>query len=112
MGNLAGIGKLYTPGRRKRSRSGCRSLGPGKSFRAGQSSSGVGVGNAFQFSQEDLAGVLWVFRAPLASAEPLRTVGAILTGSKWSCLLLRIFLQDALREVTKMYLLTPSPPPL
>ena len=28
---------------------------------------------------------------------------AILPGSKWSCLLLRIVLQDALSEVTKIY---------
>ena len=32
-------------------------------------------------------------------AEPLRTITAILPGSKWSCLLLRIVLQDALSEV-------------
>ena len=34
-------------------------------------------------------------------AEPLQTITAILPGSKWSCLLLRIVLQDALSEVTK-----------
>ena len=38
------------------------------------------------------------------AAEPLRTITAILPGSKWSCLLLRILLQDALSEVTKNYL--------
>ena len=37
-------------------------------------------------------------------ADPLRTVTAILPGSKWSCLLPRIVLQDALSEVTKIYL--------
>ena len=37
-------------------------------------------------------------------AEPLRTITAILPGSKWSCLLLRIVLQDALSEVTKITL--------
>ena len=36
-------------------------------------------------------------------AEPLQTIPAILSGSKWSCLLLRIVLQDALSEVTKIY---------
>ena len=36
-------------------------------------------------------------------AEPLRTITAILPGSKWSCLLLRIVVQDALSEVTKNY---------
>ena len=35
--------------------------------------------------------------------EPLKTITAILLGSKWSCLLLRIVLQDALTEVTKIY---------
>ena len=34
-------------------------------------------------------------------AEPLQTITAILPGSKWSCLLLRVVLQDALSEVTK-----------
>ena len=36
-------------------------------------------------------------------AEPLQTITAILPGSKWSSLLLRIVLQDALSEVTKIY---------
>ena len=36
-------------------------------------------------------------------AEPLHTIMGILPGSKWSCLLLRIVLQDALSEVTKIY---------
>ena len=36
-------------------------------------------------------------------AKPLQTITAILPGSKWSCLLLRIVLQDALSEVTKFY---------
>ena len=37
------------------------------------------------------------------AAEPLTTIAAILPGSKWSCLLLRIVLQDALSEATKIY---------
>ena len=36
-------------------------------------------------------------------AEPLQTITAILPGSKWSCLLLRTVLLDALSEVTKIY---------
>ena len=36
-------------------------------------------------------------------AEPLQTITAILLGSKWSCLLLRIVLQDALSEVTQIF---------
>ena len=35
-------------------------------------------------------------------AEPLWTILAILPGSKWSCLLLRIVLQDALSDVTNI----------
>ena len=37
------------------------------------------------------------------AAEPLKTITATLPGSKWSCLLLRIVLQDALSEVMKIY---------
>ena len=36
-------------------------------------------------------------------AEPLQTIAAILRGSTWSCLLLRIVLQNAVSEVTKIY---------
>ena len=36
-------------------------------------------------------------------AEPLQTITAILPGSKWSCLLLRIVLQDASSKVSKKY---------
>ena len=36
-------------------------------------------------------------------AEPLQTVSAILPGSRWSCSLLQIVLQDALSEVTQLY---------
>ena len=35
--------------------------------------------------------------------EPLQTIPAILPGSKWSCLLLRSVLQDALSEVLKIH---------
>ena len=35
--------------------------------------------------------------------EPLQTITAILPGSEWSCLLLRIVLQDASSEVTNIY---------
>ena len=36
------------------------------------------------------------------AAEPLQTTTAIVPGSKRSCLLLRVVLQDALSEVTKI----------
>ena len=35
-------------------------------------------------------------------ADPHPTITAIIPGSKWSCLLLRIVLQDALNEVTNI----------
>ena len=35
-------------------------------------------------------------------AEPLRTITAVLPGSKWSCLLLCVVLQDALSEVAQI----------
>ena len=35
-------------------------------------------------------------------AEPLQTITAILPGPRWSCLLLRVVLQDALSEVEKI----------
>ena len=38
------------------------------------------------------------------AAEPFHPITAILPGSKWSCLLLRIVLQDALNDVTKICL--------
>ena len=38
------------------------------------------------------------------AAEPLQTITAVLPGSKRSCVLLRIVLQDALSEVAKIYL--------
>ena len=36
-------------------------------------------------------------------ADPLQTITAVLPGSKWSWLLLRIVLQDALSEVLNVY---------
>ena len=36
-------------------------------------------------------------------ADPLQTITAILPGSRWICLLLRVVLQDALGEVLKVY---------
>ena len=38
-------------------------------------------------------------------ADPVHTITAMFLGWKWNCLLLRIVLQDALREVMKVYLL-------
>ena len=36
-------------------------------------------------------------------ADPVQTITAIFLGSKWSCLLLRVVLLDALSEVLNVY---------
>ena len=65
------------------------------------------LGDAHQLPKEDIAGAVRLFRAPAASAVrrmrggAAQSITAILPGSKWSCLLSRIVLQDALSEVTK-----------
>ena len=61
----------------------------------------------FKVSQ-DTASAMWSLRAPTEGpegcvAEPLQTITVIFPASKRSCLLLRIVLQDALREVMKVY---------
>ena len=45
----------------------------------------------------------WRLQVEGCAAEPLTTITAILSGSTWSCLLLRFMLQDALSEVTNIY---------
>ena len=65
------------------------------------------MGNALQFPKEDIAGAVRLLEHQRrvqfegCVAEPLKTTTAILPGSKSSCLLLRVALQDALSEVTK-----------
>ena len=65
----------------------------------------LGLGDVFQLPKKDLAGGYFEHQRRVqfegCAAEPLTTITAILPGSKWSCLLLRIVLQDALGEVTK-----------
>ena len=103
------MGKIVVQisGNNERSRSGSPVLGPGEILRAGQSSSGVGVGNDFRLSQEDIAGVNFEHQRRVqfeaCVVERHETIAPILLGSKWSCLLPRIVLQDALGEVTKIY---------
>ena len=71
---------------------------------------GLVLGNALQLPKEDLAFAVRVLLAPatctvrrMCGGEPLTTTTAIMPRSKWSRLLLRIALQDALSEVTKNY---------
>ena len=83
-------------------------VGPGESIGARWSPSRVGLGDVFQFRKtlRVLCGYSEHQRRVQFEgcvAEPLQTITAILPGSKWSCLLLRIVLQDALSEVMKNY---------
>ena len=39
----------------------CLGAGSGEGLRAGQSTSGLGLGDVLQLPEEDLAGALWVF---------------------------------------------------
>ena len=56
-GQFVGNEGVQISGRSERSRSSSRGPGPGEDFRASQSLSGLGLGNAFQ-SQKDVAGAL------------------------------------------------------
>ena len=51
---------------KEKSRSGSFGLGSGERFRAGQSSSGMGLGDAFHFSHEVFACVMRLFRISAA----------------------------------------------
>ena len=109
MEDFAGDGKIPLPGRRKISR--CGGPGPGKNIRAGQSSSGAGAGDTCNFLRKILRVLCRYFEHHQrvhfegCVAEPLQTITAILPGPRWSCLLLRVVLQDALSEVEKYPLL-------
>ena len=70
----------------------------------------VGVGDALQLPEEDLAGAVWVLRVPGASAVRRMCGRAAHRPSRLSCqcpsgvvCCLRIVLLDALREVTIFY---------
>ena len=95
-GDLAGDGKIQVP--KKISRNDSPGPGSWEGFRASQSPSGVGLGDAFQFHQEDLACAVRLLRAPAAGTVRRMCGGAApdrhghSPGSKWSCLLLRIVL--------------------
>ena len=74
-----------------------------------QPSCGLGLGDALLLPKKYLAGVLLLLRAPEACAVRRMCGGAAhdhhgyVARVGWSCLLLRIILQDALGEVTKFY---------
>ena len=110
VGNFDLIGKICWMSKGRRTRSCGLGLGLGEGLRASQPACGLCLGDALQLPKKDLAGALWVFRAPEAC-----TVRRMLCGraahdrhgcparSKWGCLILRNVLQDALSEVTNIY---------
>ena len=107
VGGLDGNGEVQMQGRRRRIKEQWPRCWTWRRL-SSESPFVVGLGNALQLPKEDLASAVRVPRAPEASAvrcvaEPLRTTTANLPGSKWSCLLRRIVLQDASSEVTKNY---------
>ena len=72
--------------------------------------SGLGVGDTlFNFILKIMRVLCGFFkqqrRVQFEVADTLHTITAIFFGSKWSCLLLRVVLQDALSEVLKIYVL-------
>ena len=64
--NIDGNGKFFLQSKRRGSKSGSFGSGPGKGLRACHLPCGLGLGDAFQFPKEDLAGVVLSFRAPEA----------------------------------------------
>ena len=108
VGNSAGDGKIKWQSKGRRSRSLGPRAGIGEAFeRVILPPCGLGLGDALQFPKEESCGCFVGFEHQRrvqfegCVAKPLRTITAILPGSKWSCSLLRIVLQDALSEVTK-----------
>ena len=99
MGNIDGYGRFNGDAKEEDQGESALVLDLAKASDAGQSPCGLGL--ATHFPRKDLASAVLVFRAPGCAAEPLTTITAILPGFKWSCLLLRCVLQDALSEVTK-----------
>ena len=108
MRNIGGSEKILWQSKRG-SRSGSIGCGLGEGLRACQPSSGLGLRDTLQFPTKILRVLCGYFEHQRrvqfegCAAEPLRTTTAVLPGSKSSCLLLRIVLQDALSEVMKIY---------
>ena len=104
MGNIDGDGKIQWQSKSSRSRSLSFGSESGEGIGAGQSSCGLGLGNALQNPKEDFASAVGVLRPPVRrmcgrAAHDHHSCPARV---QWSCLLVRIVLQDALNEVTKI----------
>ena len=105
VGNIEGDGKIQWQIKISRSRSLSFGSGSGKGIGAGQSSCGLGLGNALQNPKEDFASAVGVLR------PPVRRMCGRAAHDHHSCparvqvnfLLVRIVLQDAFHEVTKIY---------
>ena len=101
--------RFYDQAQRRVSRSGSVGSGSGNGLRACQPPYGLGLATQFCFPRKILRVLFGYFEHQRrvqfegCVAEPLQTMSAIFPGSKWSCLLLRVVLQDALSEVTKFY---------
>ena len=108
MGNSVGNGQVQIPSVRKTPGSSSHGFGSGEGLRAGQPPCGVGATH-FSFPRKILRVLFGFFEHQRrvqfegCVAEALQTITAILPGSMWSCLLLRIVFQDALSEVTKFH---------
>ena len=72
----------------EKQRSSSSGFGSGEGLRPAESPCGLGLGDALQLPDKDLAGAVRVLEAPEESA--VRRITATLPWSKWSCLLLRI----------------------
>ena len=107
MGDFDGDGKILLKSKRRRSRSGGVGSGLAKAFKRVSFPVVWAWATHFSFPRKILRVLCGYFerqrreKSEGCAAEPLRTITAILPGSKWSCLLLRIVLQDALSEVIK-----------
>ena len=100
--------RFHGQAKRRVSSSGSVGSGSGNVLRACQPPCGLGLATHFSFPRKILRVLCGYFEHQRrvqfegCVAEPLQTISAILPWSKWSCLLLRIVLQDALSEVTKI----------
>ena len=76
MGHIGGNGKIFWQNKRRGSRIGSLGLGLGDGFRTSGPPCGLGLGDALQLPKRDIAGAVWVFRAPEASAVRRMLSGA------------------------------------
>ena len=110
MGHSDGDGEVQVPSKGRRFGSSGPGAAPGRRHPTGSVSVWCGPGRRTSVSQGRSCGCfVGIFEHQRrvqfegCVADPLKTITAILPGSEWSCLLLRIVLQDAFSEVTQIY---------